>query len=96
MKLEATCLNCRRRFLVTQLKPEPAGTGGRCPFCGVRFARHYAQSLPAVLEAAELSADAFVDALQHLRDMNPGFQVEYGAVLKRISEELATPTEQSA
>jgi hypothetical protein len=96
MKLEATCLNCGRRFLINQLKPEPAGTGGRCPFCGIRFARHYAQSLPGVLDAAEVAADAFVNALQALRDMNPGFQVEYGAILKRISEELATPTEQSA
>jgi hypothetical protein len=96
MKLEATCQNCRRRFLISQLKPEPAGTGGRCPFCGDRFARHYVSSLPAVLEAAEFAADSFVSALEHLNDMNPGFQVEYAAILKRISEELATPTQQPA
>jgi hypothetical protein len=96
MKLEATCLNCRRRFLIAQVKPEPDGTGGRCPFCGDRFARHYVQTLPHVLDVAERAADAFVTALQHLHDMNPGFQVEYGAMLKRMSEELAVPAERSA
>lgn len=96
MKLEATCQNCRRRFLIAQIKPEPEGTGGRCPFCGYRFARHYVQTLPHVLEAAEQAADAFVSALEHLNDMHPGFQVEYRSMLKRLSEELARPSEQTA
>jgi hypothetical protein len=96
MKLEAICQNCRRRFLISQLKPEPAGSGGRCPFCGHRFARHYVQLLPAVLDVAERASDAFLSALEHLRDMNPGFEVDYGTILKRMSEELARPAEQSA
>jgi DNA-directed RNA polymerase subunit RPC12/RpoP len=96
MKLEATCQNCGRRFLIAQIRPEPEGTGGRCPFCGRRFARHYVATLPHVLDAAEQAADAFLSALEHLNDMHPGFQVEYGPILKRLSEELAIPFKQPA
>jgi DNA-directed RNA polymerase subunit RPC12/RpoP len=96
MKLEAICQNCGRRFLIGQIKPEPDGTGGRCPFCGYRFARHYVQMLPHVLEAAEQASDAFLSALERLRDMNPGFQVDYSSVLKRLTEELAMPLGKTA
>lgn len=95
MKLEATCQNCHRRFLLSQIKPEPDGTGGRCPFCGFRFGRHYVQVLPEILEGAEAAADAFRSALEQLHDMHPGFDVDYEAVLKRISDELVQPPEPS-
>jgi DNA-directed RNA polymerase subunit RPC12/RpoP len=91
MKLEATCLNCRRRFLLSQIKPEPEGTGGRCPFCGFRFGRHYVQLLPQIVEGAESAADAFRSTLEQLQDMRPGFEIDHGALLKRISEELVPP-----
>ncbi len=96
MKLEAICQNCRRRFLLAQIKPEPEGTGGRCPFCGFRFARHYVQTLPQVLDLAERTGYAFLEALEQLAAMHPGFEVDHGAVFKRMSEELAQPSEQSA
>ena len=96
MKLEAICQNCRRRFLVAQIKPEPEGTGGRCPFCGFRFARHYVQTLPQVLDSAEQALDAFLTALERLGGMHPGFYVDYGAILKRMSEELVRSSELSA
>jgi hypothetical protein len=96
MKLEATCLNCRRRFLLAQIQPEPDGTGGRCPFCGHRFARHYVQALPHIVDAAETAASAFVTAMARLHDMQPGFQVDYPALLKRMSEDLSLPSERSA
>jgi DNA-directed RNA polymerase subunit RPC12/RpoP len=96
MRLEAICQNCGRRFLLAQIKPEPEGTAGRCPFCGYRFARHYLQMLPRVIETAEQASDAFLSALEHLRDMRPGFQVDYESILKRLSEELAIPAERTA
>lgn len=97
MKLQATCLNCQRRFLLSQLRPEPHGTTGRCPFCGTRFARHYVQILPELLDTAERASEEFVNALQQLRDMDPGFRVDIEAVLKHIREDMASaPTERSA
>ena len=96
MKLEAICQNCHRRFLLSQIKPEPEGTGGRCPFCGFRFGRHYVQTLPNVLDAAEQAGDAFLTALEQLSGMHPGFEVDYGVILKRLSEELTQPSERSA
>ncbi|HEY8199837.1 MAG TPA: hypothetical protein VII47_00625 [Actinomycetota bacterium] len=96
MKLEAICQNCRRRFLLSQIKSEPEGTGGRCPFCGFRFARHYVQTLPHLLDAAERAGDAFLSALEQLHAMHPGFQVDDGAILKRMSEVLTQPSERSA
>ena len=95
MKLEATCGNCSRRFLLSQIRPEPEGTGGRCPFCGFRFGRHYVQTLPQMLDGAEAAADAFRSSLEQLNDLHPGFDIDYEAILKRISEELAPPPEAS-
>jgi DNA-directed RNA polymerase subunit RPC12/RpoP len=96
MKLEAICRNCHRRFIISQIRPEPEGTGGRCPFCGFRFARHYVQTLPQLLDAAERAGDAFRSALEQLHAMRPGFDVDYETILRRMSEELVQPSEQSA
>jgi hypothetical protein len=96
MRLEATCQNCGRRFLLAQIKPEPEGTGGRCPFCGFRFGRHYVQVLPEVVDRAEHASDAFESALEQLHDMHPGFEVDYASILKRLAEEFVRETQQSA
>ena len=59
MKLEAVCNTCRRRFLLTEILPPPEGTGGRCPFCGAHFGRHYVAALPDLVRSVEAAADTF-------------------------------------
>ena len=88
MKLEAVCGTCRRKFLLSEILPPPDGTGGRCPFCGTHFGRHYVASLPGLVRAAEADADAFVASLNRLADMHPGFEVNAQDFIRRLSAEL--------
>ena len=62
MKLEAVCNTCRRRFLLTEILPPPEGSGGRCPFCGTHFARHYVAALPDLVRSVEAAADTFASS----------------------------------
>lgn len=96
MNLEATCETCDRPFLLAQILPEPAGTSGRCPSCGARFARHYVAILPEAAKSADAAAGAFVAALQRLNDMHPGFKLDIGAILARLSDEFSPPGRASA
>jgi DNA-directed RNA polymerase subunit RPC12/RpoP len=96
MKLEATCNTCGRRFALVQILPEPDGTGGRCPFCGTNFGRHYVQVLPEVIEDAEAGADDLIAALEKLQGMHPGFRVDLKTLLRRINEELSPAEDETA
>jgi len=89
MKLEAVCNTCRRRFLLTEILPPPEGTGGRCPFCGTHFGRHYVAALPSV----EAAADTFASSFNRLADMHPGFDLNAEDFLKRLRAALV-PTEE--
>src|SRR5437899_13086501 len=75
MKLEAVCNTCRRRFLLTEILPPPEGTGGRCPFCGAHFGRHYVAALPDLVRSAEAAADTFAAFFNRLPDMHPGLDL---------------------
>ena len=88
MKLEAVCGTCHRTFLLSEILPPPAGTGGRCPFCGTHFGRHYVASLPALVRAAEDGADAFVTSFNRLIDMHPGFEVDARDFIRGLNAEL--------
>lgn len=96
MKLEATCNECGRRFLLSQILDEPEGTGGRCPFCGFHFARHYTSVLPEVVREAEASAQSFYQALDRLRYLNAGFTVDIEALMKKMTEELGLDQEHAS
>lgn len=96
MKLEARCETCDRRFLLSQILPGPGGTEGRCPFCGVRFGRHYVAQLPQIVASAEGAADGFVSALQRLTEMRPGFRLDTEDVLKRLAGEFSAARGESA
>ncbi|MEA2435008.1 MAG: hypothetical protein QOG54_2465 [Actinomycetota bacterium] len=87
MKIEATCLTCKRTFLLTQIGPE-SDAPGRCPFCGARFARHYSTILVETVAHAEVAADAFVKALGKLQAMETGFDIDIETLLARLSEEV--------
>jgi hypothetical protein len=89
MKLEAVCHTCHRTFLLTEILPPPGGTGGRCPFCGAHFGRHYVAALPNLVRAVEANADAFAASFNRLADLHPGFDLNAEDFLKRLSEALA-------
>lgn len=91
MNLEATCGTCNRRFLLGQLTGEPEGTGGRCPNCGTRFARHYVAVLPETVLAFEDALLRLEASLQRLQGMRPGFTIDIPGALTRL-EELGTGT----
>jgi hypothetical protein len=96
MKLEAVCETCGRTFLLSEIVPPPQGTGGRCPFCGAHFARHYVASLPGLVRTVEADADAFVTSFNRLLEMHPGFHVSTQEFLRRLTEELPTSSPQDA
>lgn len=96
MKLEGTCNNCSRRFALTQILPEPAGTSGRCPFCGFHFGRHYVSLLPDAVKGAESALDDLLAALQRLNGMQPGFTLDLEALTRRISEEAEAARRQES
>lgn len=93
MRLEATCNTCGRTFLLVQILPEPDGTGGRCPFCGARFGRHYLAMLPEAVRTAETAADRFATAVRRLNEIHPGFRMDVGKLLAQLQEEVAASRE---
>jgi hypothetical protein len=88
MRFEATCNTCGRRFLLRQILPSPDQGGGRCPFCGARFGRHYLPLLPEVITTAETSAEEFLDSLKKLIGMHPGFRIDTGKLLTHLAQEV--------
>lgn len=91
MKIEAVCTTCGRTFLLTEILPPPAGTGGRCPFCGAHFGRHYVAALPDLVRSVEAAATDFASSFNRLVDLHPGFDVSAAAFLQRLAADLETP-----
>lgn len=96
MKLDATCETCGRRFALAQILPEPTGTGGRCPFCGHNFARHYVSVLPGLLEDAERGADFLAGAIERVQGLRPGFRIDLEGLMSKLREELGSMENESA
>jgi hypothetical protein len=83
MRLDARCRVCGREFLLVMLLP-PEGTGGRCPFCGFRYAVPLAE-LGEVVRAAERYADDFAHSLRRIVEMHPGFELDVDAALRLVA-----------
>jgi hypothetical protein len=95
MKIEATCNNCERTFLLSQIGSD-SDTPGRCPFCGVHFARHYNQVLVETVQAAEVAAANLVHVLGRLESMETGFAIDSDGLLRRVSDEIHMSSTQGA
>lgn len=84
MKIEGTCRNCGRGFLVQQA----VGTGGHCPWCGIPFESDYAVVLVDALRDAEDAGSTLENALEKIADLEPRFVLDPGSVLDRLREHL--------
>ena len=87
MKIEAKCNNCSRTFLLSQIGAD-SDAPGRCPFCGNRFARHYAGILVETVNASEVAASNFVHVLGRLQGLETGFDIDIEGLLRTISEQV--------
>jgi hypothetical protein len=95
LKIEATCDNCRRTFLLSQIGPE-SDAPGRCPFCGQRFARHYSTVLVDAVKDAEISMAHFVHNLGRLQAMETGFDIDIEGLLRTLGEDVRAHDSQTA
>lgn len=95
MRIEATCDNCARTFLLSQISDE-SDTPGRCPYCGIHYARHYLQVLVETVKAAEVAAGNFVHVLGRLESMETGFNIDTDGLLRKVADEIAFSSKQGA
>ena len=95
MRIEAKCDQCGRTFLLSQIGPD-SETPGRCPFCGHRFARHYAGVLMETVQNAEISANNFVQMLSRLQNMETGFRIDLDGLLDDLSKRAQENQQQPA
>lgn len=86
MRIEATCDHCGRNFLLSQIGPD-SDVPGRCPFCGQRFARHYAGVLMETVQNAEAAANQFVQMLGRLQNMETGFRIDLDGLLQTLNRQ---------
>jgi hypothetical protein len=65
MRIIATCSNCQRDLLLSQLVEGP-GLSGRCPWCGTLLALHYGLLLAETVRRAERAGAELERALERL------------------------------
>jgi hypothetical protein len=65
MRIMATCSNCQRDLLLSQLVEGP-GLSGRCPWCGTLLAPHYSLLLAETVRRAERAGAELERALERL------------------------------
>jgi hypothetical protein len=93
MRIKATCSNCRRDLLLSQLVDGPEITG-RCPWCGTLLAPHYTPLLADVIQRAEDAGYELTLALARLRALERpdgdrvGFRIRPESVLDPLQELL--------
>lgn len=87
MNTEAWCGNCGESFRLAQVIE--AGTGGRCPRCGIVFSHEYnAVVTTAATEVIE-AHQRMEHALRQLTDMAPLLHVDREALYKSLDEFLS-------
>ena len=87
MRITAKCDTCHRKFLLSQIGPD-SETAGRCPFCGARFARHYAPVLGDAVRDAEETSARLVQVLGRLQAMETGFELELEEYLDDLHKQV--------
>jgi hypothetical protein len=87
MKITATCSNCQRDLLLSQLVDGP-GTSGRCPWCGTLLAPHYTLLLADTIRRAEQAGTELERALAQLGEHWARLHVRSESVLDPLRAQL--------
>jgi hypothetical protein len=74
-----------------QIGPESEAPG-RCPFCGARFARHYNAQLIESVENAEKASVYFINALEKVRSMETGFEIDESKLAEAVMKHIKAPS----
>jgi hypothetical protein len=88
MKIKATCMNCGRELLLSQLLEGPVLSGG-CPWCGVIMAPDYTDHLLTTVRRLEAAGAEFERALGRLRGGWARFRIDRDSTLGRLDRLLA-------
>jgi hypothetical protein len=87
MKIMATCSNCQRDLLLSQLVEGP-GISGRCPWCGTLLAPHYTLLLADTVRRAERAGTELERALERLGEEWARLHVRPQSVLDPLRARL--------
>jgi hypothetical protein len=87
MKITATCSNCQRDLLLSQLVDGP-GTSGRCPWCGTLLAPHYTLLLADTVRRAERAGAELERALERLGEDWARLHVRPESILDPLRAQL--------
>ena len=87
MRIIATCGNCRRDLLLSQLVEGP-GISGRCPWCGTLLAPHHTKLLTDTIRRAEQAGTELEQALEQLGEHWARLHVRSESVLDPLRARL--------
>jgi hypothetical protein len=87
MKIMATCSNCQRDLLLSQLVEGP-GISGRCPWCGTLLAPHYTLLLADTIRRAERAGTDLERALERLGENRARLHIRPESVLDPLRAQL--------
>jgi hypothetical protein len=87
MKIMATCGNCQRDLLLSQLVEGP-GISGWCPWCGTLLAPHYTLLLADTIRRAEQAGTELERALERLGENWARLHVRSESVLDPLRAQL--------
>ena len=87
MRITATCSDCQRDLLLSQLVEGP-GISGRCPWCGTLLAPHHTLLLADTIRRAEQAGTELERALEELGEQWARLHVRSESVLDPLRAEL--------
>jgi hypothetical protein len=87
MKIKATCMNCGRELLLSQLLEGPV-LEGECPWCGVIMAPDYTDHLLTTVRRLEAAGAEFERALGRLLGGWARFRIDRQSTLGRLDRLL--------
>jgi hypothetical protein len=87
MRIIATCGNCQRDLLLSQLVEGP-GISGRCPWCGTLLAPHYTLLLADTVRRAERAGAELERALERLGEDWARLHVRPESILDPLRAQL--------
>jgi hypothetical protein len=87
LNTEAWCGHCGESFRLAQVVE--AGTGGRCPRCGVVFSHEYNAVVTTAATQVMEAHEKLEHALRQITDIAPLLHVDREALYKSLDEHLS-------